>query len=106
MASSNPPRLFLVAATDDGALRAREAFSTLEWNTRSMVPNLIAAIDGAGRPGELLQQILDVADAIREAGRHVPQDQVQAEMEAVLRSLVPCWGAPPMSTAAGAGRAS
>ena len=91
MASGNPPQLTLVANNDDNALLGRQAFADLAWNTRSMVPNLLAVMAKSGRPEDLIQQILHVADAIEAASRHVPLSDVEEQLRDILQTAMPEW---------------
>ena len=86
-----PPKLTLVVDNDEAALSGRQAFVDLKWNVRAMVPNLLAVIQGSGRPDDLVEQILHVADAIEDASKNVAMDDIHAELRALLQTAMPVW---------------
>ena len=85
------PKLRLVVNNDEAVLSGRQSFVDLKWNVRAMVPNMLAVIQGSGRPDDLVEQILHVADAIEEASKNVAMDDIHAELSEILRTAMPEW---------------
>lgn len=85
------PKLRLVVDNDEAALSGRQAVVDLKWYVRAMVPNLLAVIQGSGRPDDLVDQILHVADAIEEASKSVAMDDIHAELSTLLLTAMPVW---------------
>lgn len=91
MDTKPPTKLTLIVNNDEAALSGRQAFVDLKWNMRAMVPNLLAMLQGSGRPDDLVEQILHVADAIEEASRNVAMDDIHAELSMILQTAMPAW---------------
>ena len=88
MATRHPPTLTLVARNDDEVLHRRAALGQLDWTTRRLVPNVLAVIQGAGKPHDMIDQLLGVAAAIGEVDGFSHDPEVAAEIQAVMRTAI------------------
>src|SRR5689334_3147715 len=83
------PPLTLGADNSDRDLAKAEALRALYWPTRATAANILRVMRGAGRPQDLPQQIIDLAQAILEANDLSNAWGIWSEMERCLQSAVP-----------------
>lgn len=89
MVTRLPPKLTLVSSIPDEMLHRRAALDKLDWATRCLAPNFLAVVEGTGQPRELIDQIIEVAAAIRVidgfSRNYGTATEIQAIMHAAIR---------------------
>ncbi len=87
--SDDPPKLTLSSSISKEEVRKQDAIGRLEWPTREMAANLLRVMRGAGKPEQLPQQIINLAEAILEASKLSNAWGIWDTMERLLQSAVP-----------------
>lgn len=87
--TDEPPKLSVASSNDDADLARQAAIDNLQWPTREMAANLLRVTRGAGKPWDLPQQIINLAESILKASKHSNAWGIWSEMEKVLQSGMP-----------------
>jgi hypothetical protein len=93
MSNEDPPKLTVAAETAPHELEKAQAARELAWVTKEMAANMLRVIRGAGRPLDLPQQIINLAEDILEVSKSARVWAVSSAIEEALQSANPDWEA-------------